>query len=64
MADRAEARRANDDSSDLTVTVVGTAAGQGIFQHGDGGPDWHAPWAELPKVEIGAEADRLARVGP
>ncbi|MGA8744851.1 MAG: hypothetical protein WB507_03190 [Solirubrobacterales bacterium] len=64
MADSADqARRTNDDGSDLTVTVVGTAAGQGIFRYRDGGPDWRAPWAELPKVEILARAtDSLGSV--
>jgi hypothetical protein len=55
MADSADpAHRTNDDGSDLTVTVVGTAAGQGIFRYWDDGPDWHAPWEKLPKVEVKA----------
>lgn len=64
MADRADqVRRTNDRGSDLSVTVVGTAAGQGIFQYRDGGPDWHASWAELPKAKIRARpTDSLGSV--
>lgn len=64
-ADRADqVRRTNDNGSDLNVTVVGTAAGQGIFQYGDGGPDWHAHACAAAEGGDRGEADRLARVGP
>jgi hypothetical protein len=39
----------------LTVSVAGTPAGQGLFQYDSGGPDWHAPWEQLPKVVVPAK---------
>lgn len=63
-ADRTyQASRMNDRGSDLSVTVVGTAAGQGVFQYRNGGPDWDASWAELPKEQIRAKpTDSLGSV--
>jgi hypothetical protein len=45
----------------LLATVAGTPAGQGIFQYDKGGPDWHAPWADLPKAELVVTPDESLR---
>ena len=46
---------------DLTLTVIGLPAGQGIFKYEDGGPEWHAPIDSLPSVEVKAGPDDSLR---
>ena len=47
----------------LTVRVLGTPPGQGLFEYASGAPDWHAPSGELPHVTVrAAPRDSLRNV--